>query len=317
MNITTTHFDLPRYVDNDDLKQALRQFDLDGVELMEGGADELGIIQPDDVVGAHLKYFVNWVSLWRGDDQVTLKEYDNWETCREVFGGINRDAIIQACLDNISFLAPYQPRYGVLHVADVSIEGSITRNFVYSDEEVIDTTIELVNTVFTDLEHPFTLLFENLAWSGMDMTDPGLVYRLLESVRYPDCGVMIDIGHLLQTNMEIRTPDEGIDYIHSVLDLYENLDFIKGIHLHQTLSGEYAEGMLANPVIPVGDYQARSLEIMSHILTLDSHRPFISERVEELVDRINSDYLVFELISSSREEHEQMLREQLKCFSPT
>ena len=35
MNITTSHFDIPRFRDNGDLKKFYRHFGLDGVEVME------------------------------------------------------------------------------------------------------------------------------------------------------------------------------------------------------------------------------------------------------------------------------------------
>lgn len=64
--------------------------------------------------------------------------------------------------------------------------------------------------------------------------------RLLAQVRYPKCGVMLDTGHLMHTNPALRTPDEAVDYIHRILDRYADLSFIKGIHLHQSLTGDVA-----------------------------------------------------------------------------
>jgi len=314
MNITSSYHDLPRYVDNTDLKAAYQAFQLDGLELMEGGDDEQKIIHQDDVIGAHLRYFTHWVCLWLGDQQAVLKEYGDQETCQEVFGGTDRKAIIHAYNENLEFYRQYSPEYMVLHVADMTIQGTITREFPYSDPEVIDATTELVNEVFIDWENPIPLLFENLPWPGLTLRDPEMLRRLLAGVNYPNCGVMLDIGHLLETEPSIRSQDEGIDFIYQTLSQYDDLDFIKGVHLHQSLSGEYIESVLENPFTIAGDYHHRRLAIMEHILTVDSHQPFISDRIAGLVDYINPDYLVFELISSDRKQHEDYLTEQLKCF---
>ncbi|MCL1879937.1 MAG: sugar phosphate isomerase/epimerase [Actinomycetia bacterium] len=315
MNMTTTHFDLPRYSSNADLKQALRKFDLDGLELMAGGTDERGIVAADDVVGVHLKYFHHWVSIWNGDVPTALAEYRDWDAVQEVFGGRDQQAIVATFQENIAFLNRYHPEYAVMHVSDVTIESCITRQHVCTDEEVITAQIELANQVFSDPGWGVTLLFENLFWSGLTMERPELVDRLLQSVDYPNCGVMLDVGHLLHTNLALRSLDEGIDYIYQVLSRYDNLDFIKGVHLHQSLSGEYAKSVIDRPFTVSGDYQTRALAVLGHVLKVDSHQPFVSDRIPALIDYINPEYLVFELITSSREEHERLLAEQISCFN--
>ena len=110
----------------------------------------------------------------------------------------------------------------------------------YTNEEVVDTAIEWINTFVSDIKGTPWLLFENLWHSGLTMLDPELTSRILEEVNYKYKGVMLDIGHLLHTNPQLSNLDEAILYIEQVLDLYDDLDFIKGVHLHQTLSGSYS-----------------------------------------------------------------------------
>ena len=314
MNLTTNDMDLERYSDNEDLKNAYRQFGLDGLELMDAGEDVDTIVRPDDVLGVHLKYFYHWLSLWEEDADAILTEYGTWDVCREVFGGTGREAVIESYRRNLDFAKKYNPEYAVFHVCDVTIGDSVTRDFKYTDIQVIDAVIDLVNTVFTENSAGFTLLFENLWWTGLTMEKPELLERLLSKVKYPKLGVMLDIGHLLHTNRSIRSLDDGIDYIYRLLDRYDNLDFIKGIHLHQTLSGEYVNSVLKNPFPVSGDYYERLTSVFGHLMKIDSHKPFISDRIPALVERIAPEYLVFEYITSSREEYEGYLRDQLRCF---
>ncbi|MDO7206222.1 hypothetical protein Q5M85_21135 [Paraclostridium bifermentans] len=41
----------------------------------------------------------------------------------------------------------------------------------YTDKDVIDASIELVNEIFKDLDTEVTILFENLWWPGLRMVD--------------------------------------------------------------------------------------------------------------------------------------------------
>lgn len=63
---------------------------------------------------------------------------------------------------------------------------------------------------------------------------PGL---LLEQVKYPRKGIMLDIGHLLHTNTALRTEEDAVKYLREVLGRYEDLSIILGVHYHQTLEG--------------------------------------------------------------------------------
>jgi sugar phosphate isomerase/epimerase len=308
--MTTSYHDLPRYRNNQDLKQFYREHHLDGLELMEGGMDEAGIITADDTIGIHLKYFHDWIGLWRGDMRAVLDEHGTMEMVEQVFGGLTRDALIESYRKNLRFARNYSPEYVVFHVSNVSLDQCVTRTARYTDEEVIEAVIELINSVFTG-DDDFMLLFENLWWTGLTMTRPEITVRLLEGIRYKKKGVMLDIGHLLNTNTSLRSIDEGIDYINKILDTYADLGFIKGIHLHQSLSGEYAEDVMRNPVHAAGTYIEKAIALQNHILKLDNHKPFTSKRIGAVLERISPDYVVLEFITANREEHSRYIREQL------
>jgi sugar phosphate isomerase/epimerase len=311
-NMTTSIHDLPRYRSNDDLKHFYREFGLDGIELMVGGKDENGIIAADDVAGVHLRYFNEWMCIWHGDREAALKEYGSAETIEYIFGGFSKEAIIEKYRENLDLARKYEPEYLVFHVSNVSIAQSITREKKYSDEEIVDAVIELVNVVFHDKDENVWLLFENLWWPGLTMTRPEITRQLLGGVKHKKSGLMLDIGHLLHTNTTLRTLDEGADYIERILDLYGDIDFIKGVHLHQSLSGEYTERVMRHPITIEGSYYEKVNKIQNHIITIDTHKPFLSKRAGALLKRINPRYCVLEFISRTREEHAQYIKEQLE-----
>jgi hypothetical protein len=142
------------------------------------------------------------------------------------------------------------------------------------------------------------------------MDKPELTARLLDGIEYNRKGIMLDTGHLLHTNTALRTLDEAIDFIHRTLDLYDDLGFIKGVHLNQTLSGEYAEYIMQNPLKVEGSYYDKVMALQNHIYKIDNHKPFLSKRIGTVLERINPDYLVLEFISAGREELSRFIIEQ-------
>jgi sugar phosphate isomerase/epimerase len=311
-NMTTSFHDLPRYTDHADLEKFYKDLGLDGLELMEGGPDEKGIVHSDDVIGIHLQYQHDWVGFWNNDMNYMLREYGSEAMVEKILGGLSRKGLVESYRKNLDFARSYSPEYAVFHVSNETLGQSVTGETPWKDEEVIEAVIELCNEVFDDRADDFALLFENLWWTGLAMTRPELTLRLLEGVKHKNKGVMLDVGHLLNTNTKLRSPDEACDYIESVLDLYDDISFIKGIHLHMSLSGEYVEKIRANPFVPSGDdYLEKIFSLQSHIIQIDTHKPFTTRRVNGFLDRIKPEYLVLELISGDRDEHARYIREQL------
>ena len=314
MNITTSAYDLPRYGNNSDLKDFYHNLGLDGVEVMRAGEDASGIIRPEDVAGVHLKFFASWMDIWIGDRERLIAEYDNWTTCEQVYGGSSKDAIVEAYRRDLDFAASFSPEYLVFHVAECTLEESVTRQFRYADKRVIDATIDLINRIVPFIQGSPFLLFENLWYPGLTMLRPKMVKRLLDGIDYPKKGVMLDVGHLLHTNTELTSLAEGLRYAEDILDRYDDLSFIRGIHLHQTLSGQYAERIRKEwrRKPRAESYHDRLCEVLPHIYQIDSHQPYSCDGIRDLVSRISPEYLVLEQISRSREEHEKNIREQLR-----
>ena len=65
MNITTCSEDTARYQNREDLHDFFCGHGLNGLEVMEVGPDEVGVIHPDDVLGVHLRYWSGWMDFWK------------------------------------------------------------------------------------------------------------------------------------------------------------------------------------------------------------------------------------------------------------
>lgn len=315
MNITTCSEDTLRYRDRSDLQAFFHNFGLDGLEVLEAGPDEQGLIHPADVLGIHLRYFSGWMDLWTGNETRLLQEFQQPEAWRRTYGGDTKEALIDAYRRNIRFSNTMQPEYLVFHVSECTMEESMRRQYFYTDEQVCDAAIELLNSVISEMEGTPWLLLENLWYPGLTMERPEIVQRLLHGVHYSKTGVMLDTGHLMHTNCDLETPNQAVDYIHTILDRYEDLSFIKGVHLHQSLSGKLAKHLMANWQPITGTYQEQLWSVMGHIFNIDTHRPFQSHRIRELTDRLTGlEYLCMEQISGTREEHAANLAEQMAYF---
>jgi len=309
MNITTSSEDLNRFRSREDLEAFFHAYGLDGLEVLQAGTDDRGIIPADKTIGVHLRYDAGWMDFWLQDEARLMIEYGDrvqWERC---FGGSDRAALIRAYQQNLDFAAESEPEYLVFHVSDCSMIESMRREYYYSDEQVADAVIELLNSL--EIHGQPWLLLENLWYPGLTMLRPEIWQRLQAGIRYPKLGVMLDVGHLLHTNMELRNEDQAVDYLHRVLDSYEDLSFIKGIHLHQSLSGAYAAELQQNWQPVEGDYTTRLWEVLGHIFQIDTHKPFRSPRIREILQRIQPEYVVWEQISNDRGQHGEQLAEQM------
>lgn len=312
-NISTNEDDLQRFQDRRDFEAYLKKFD--GVELMYLGEDQKKIIPKERVIGLHMHFFPFWVDFWNGNEKALWKEFDTREKWVKTYGGSTKDAILARYRQDLKAAHEYGAEYVVFHISEASVEESFTWNYSHTDEEVIDAAAELLNELFAEEDGTLLLLMENLWQPGLTFTDPKMTKRLLEQVNYPNRGIMLDTGHLLHTNTALRTQEEGIAYIHRMLDEHKELcRAIKGIHLNQSLTGEYCEKMKKNPPQMEATYEGRYTQMFFHAFAVDQHQPFTGEGIRELVERIHPQYLTFEFITENRKQHEEYLAMQRKAL---
>lgn len=90
---------------------------------------------------------------------------------------------------------------------------------------------------------------------------------------------MLDTGHLMNPNTELKSEAEGIQYICDTVN---------------------------NPLS-----QIDSKTIWQHITSIDQHRPFIVEDVKEIINLINPEYIVHELSYQDLNDMEQKVKQQI------
>ena len=312
INLTTSSCDLDRFSSREELIELL---DGDGIELICYEEDTRGIVPKERVNGLHMNCLPFWVDFWKGDLASCVREFDNMETVRAVFGGDNPEALLRHYRKDLENAGRYGAEYMVFHVCDGSVEETFTGRSRHTDAEVIDAAAELLNELFRDVQDGPWLLLENLWYAGLTFTDPEMTARLLERVRYPKTGLMLDTGHLMHTRHELRTQEDAVRYVHEMLDLHGDLaDRIRGVHLNKSLSGARIAETPAHPPKLRATYPERSEQLFYYVFSVDLHQPFTAAGVPDLIERIRPDYLTFELISNDLNEHRALLKEQRAVF---
>ena len=316
MNITATSQDLDRYADGEDLRQFYQEKDLDGLELMPCGCLELPSgLTSGDVVGIHLRYSPCWVDFWNGNREALQKEYGDEDTWTMYYGGKTRDAFLEPWRQELEYAHRIGAKYVVFHVAECTLEECLTYHPRHSDMEVCQAACEMINALMDNTPYQFCFLVENLWWSGLNLMDNAVTKALMDGIHYQNKGIMLDTGHLLNTNRELKTQEEGVQYIGSVLDQMGDLShYIRGIHLNQSLSGGYVKSVIADPPQLSGTYWERLQKIYPHIYHIDYHEPFIAPGVPPLIRRIHPDFLTLELITSDRAQHDAALNAQIEAL---
>ena len=316
VNLTTGYDDTSRFRDTEDLSSFLET--LDGVELMCLDEPDKGLVTPKQVLGLHMSSYYNWLDFWEGNEEGFVHDFGSVEAAESFFGGTSRQTIVDRYRKDLENAHRYEAEYVVFHVTDAWTEEFFTLTYHRSDEEVLEVAAEVINQVFADEDGSLALLMENLWYPGLNFMRPELAMDLLQSIDYSNAGFMLDTGHLLHTNLDLKSEQDGIDYLHEVVDRMESidtlLDRIRGIHLHQSITGSYAKSVMANPPVLSRDLAERSGQVFRHAFTIDQHRPFSCPEVAKVVKRIAPDYLVNEFITESREELQWALHTQMAAL---
>ena len=117
-------------------------------------------------------------------------------------------------------------------------------------------------------------LMENLWWPGLTLTRPEITRRLLDKIHYPKKGIMLDTGHLMHTNLELAAQEEAVDYILDMVRAHSDMiPYMKGIHLNQSLTGQYVKDLLKKrDEMPKTHKERVSALSLIHILRSDNIR---------------------------------------------
>lgn len=280
------------------LRELLAQLGVSGIEALFCDPWDESVLPAELMRGVHLNFWPTWLSFWRGDQQALLRQFGGPANILAYYGGEKPAHMLSCYRRDIAQAKTAEAEYVVFHVSHNELDEIYTWQFRADSIAIVDATIEVVNSLVDDIPANMAILFENLWWPGLTLLEPRLVERLLSGIRHPKVGIMLDTGHLMNTNSDLKDERQGVDYILSVLNKLGTLaGSVRGIHLHQSLSGEYVRQSRCSTA-PDTDLAAS----MAHIMRIDQHRPFSDPSVKRIIEAVEPEYLVHEFIVSNREE---------------
>ncbi|MBA2868822.1 TIM barrel protein [Methanococcus maripaludis] len=317
INVSNYKGDLEKFQhDHNNMGEFLKRNNLDGFELLQFGQWNEDEIPKNFIKGLHLRFYPTWIDFYRGDmDKLLLKVYSK-ENIVTLYGGTSKDVIIDYYKSELKTAKEMGVEYVVMHVCHVDLEDSLTYNANYTDEEVIDEAINLINEVFDEeTDCKFHLLLENLWWPGLKLKNKENMRKLIDKINYEKVGFILDTGHMVNTNLEIKNENEAIEYIFETIEnLGEMKDYIYGMHLNYSLSGNYVKEFIKTQKITKRTCELDELfkEVCEHIGKIDYHDPFEHEKIKELIESLNIKYLVYELFAPNLKDLEDKIKRQNK-----
>ncbi len=270
----------------------------DGVEMLTDYVPPNASLR-DLTEGVHLPYAVDWRSVWRGEREVPRDMGAN--EVRNLFYGRDRGGVARNLYHAMHRPRRVDPDYGVLHAGNASLEELGLWEYSATDSEVLADFAEMLNTTVAMApggEPPFTLMLENLWWPGLRMLD-GSGWKYLESkLEFEDWGLCLDIGHLLISSGGVRTEEEAIERVWSIVEKYPRgmKDRLSVVHLHLNLSADYLRKDLRPgdyASLPLEDKLAKGFEI---VCGADAHLPFTDPRIVDAVEYVYPEFVTHEVL---------------------
>lgn len=277
----------------------------DGFELYPVPGYDFKKIPKDLITGIHLRFFVILAPMWNEDRQRLLEIFDDEETIRHFYGGLTRQAIIDYYRSQLALAQEFGAEYVVFHAAHCELDYVYQWNFPWNWQYIVDMSADIINAVTEETNYDGWILYENLWWPGsFTLNSPEEIARLLNRTRYEKCGIILDTGHLLNQNANIKTEKQGIDYILKRLNqLGDACASVKGLHLSRSLSGAYIRESrrIKEPYAGASGFWERLSVARRHVLKIDQHDAFEDQAIQKIFDYIHPEFTVFEFLFNNRE----------------
>lgn len=310
-NLSNAESDWARFSDAEDALSFLRNTHMDGFELLLYEDTLPAALPKGSTIGIHLGYQPSWMPFWKNDIARLTEDFGFLSAAHAAFGCECKEQWIDMYRRQLDIAARLQAEYVVFHVSEASPQETVSYRFRYSDEEVIDSAAEMISTILKGRSDPFYFLVENLWWPGFSFTDPVFTGKLIEQIPCRRKGIMLDIGHLMHTDRSLSCLPDAARYIDAMIDAHGELSkHIHGVHLHQSLSGQYVENMLRENIRLTGTGFDKLMEAYRHVMAIDTHRPFLDASIIPVLQKIAPQFLVYEFITESRAQHEDWLLKQ-------
>ena len=244
-------------------------------------------------IGVHLEYWSYWIDFWWNNQQRLDYIFESNEEKKHYYKAQNIYEWIEYIKKNITLALNLKPQYLVWHVSEANVQEIFTYNFYYNDRQVLLATSEVFNEVAKIIPDNVLILFENLWWPGLRLNSMENVVYFFEKLKHNNVGVMLDTGHLMNTNINLTSELEASIFIKDIVNnLGSFASLIKGVHLNCSLSGQYQKKFIEQQ-FKFCEFDKHRL--WEHIIKIDKHEIFQTKAPSFLIDYIQPQYVVHEL----------------------
>ena len=293
-----------------------KKYNFDGFEIIKFDLEKDSSKLKDKIVGYHTRFFPMWMDIYLEKYDMIKEKFpdkmDRFYWC----GGDSKEEVIAYYKKDLQRAKELGAEYVVFHACYVDDDGSLTYQFSYTDEEILESVASLMNDLFRDEDFQFTLLLENLWWAGLKLNSKREMELLLEKIEYKNTGFILDTSHMLNTNLTLKNLDEGIDYIIENIDKMEELKkYIYGVHLSWSLSGDYVSKMIEKHRKSQEERERAKKKIYEYVGQIDYHYPFEDNKIMKVLNKLSLKWLVYEFLYYNDEELEEKVVKQEKIFN--
>lgn len=244
-------------------------------------------------IGVHLEYWSYWIDFWWNNQQRLDYIFESNEEKKHYYKAQNIYEWIEYIKKNITLALNLKPQYLVWHVSEANVQEIFTYNFYYNDRQVLLATSEVFNEVAKIIPDNVLILFENLWWPGLRLNSMENVVYFFEKLKHNNVGIMLDTGHLMNTNINLTSELEASIFIKDIVNnLGSFASLIKGVHLNCSLSGQYQKKFIEQQ-FKFCEFDKHRL--WEHIIKIDKHEIFQTKAPSFFIDYIQPQYVVHEL----------------------
>jgi hypothetical protein len=203
--------------------------------------------------------------------------------------------------------------YVVFHLAQSEFDHVYDWRYPHTWKETIDLCADLLDAAMASTPFKGQLLLENLWWPGsFRCLEASEIDYALGRIAYSRTGIVLDTGHVFNTNQGVASEREGIEYICQVLgQLGSSSGSIRGLHLTKSLSADYVRQTLESPQPGrLGSFWDRYGKILDHVHQIDRHEAFADSAIRRIFDYVSPDFVTFEFGFASKAEWLEKIRMQ-------
>lgn len=323
INFSNYQFDIDQFsnVEND-LPIFLKKHHLHGIELLIG-YDQKTVYPQETIYSVHLPFWVTWLDVFNQKPGALESYYEGMDKkyYKHMCGGTSPEEMCQNMYMLWNNALRMQAQHAVLHACHVELEHSYTRQYTYSNMEVLRAFASLLNktaAMYPDGEPPVTIALENLWWPGLTFIDHQETLSFMEMLEFKNWHFVLDTGHLMNAFGDITNRQEASDRLLEWIETTPTviLDKIKTLHLSYSGSATYQKESVVEG--SPNDFQTLSFyekygKVSEHVFKIDHHQAFSSSFLQEIIDRIAPDTLVHEFLGSLEEKTAKLIK-QKECL---